>query len=296
MVKNLIRALRLPFITASVLPFIFGSLLAKKDFHPLNFILGLCIVIFTHLGSNLVNDYADSRSGLDWQDKKFYGFFGGSKLIQEKVFSEKFYFLLAAVFFTLSAFCVIALTLILGNPSVITYYTVIAFLSWAYSDKPLKLSYRGLGEPIIFLLFGPALVMGGYFLQTQIFPVFKIFMLSLPFGFLTTAILFGNEIPDFLTDRTVGKITWVNMLGPRKSYLIYYLLILMAFLSIFVSIASGYLSLRSSVSLFSILLGIKAAKILKGYSKDKSKLMEAAKLTIALQAIVSLVLIIDIIL
>jgi hypothetical protein len=35
MFKNIIRALRLPFITASVFPFAFGSLVIKQDLNTL---------------------------------------------------------------------------------------------------------------------------------------------------------------------------------------------------------------------------------------------------------------------
>ena len=77
-IKIIIRALRLPFITASILPFIAGSLLAQDDFSFLMFFLGLLTVVMTHLGANLINDYSDSRSGADWKDNKFYGLFGGS--------------------------------------------------------------------------------------------------------------------------------------------------------------------------------------------------------------------------
>ena len=81
MLKNIIRALRLPFLSASILPFVFGSLVVRKQFNLPAFILGLMAAAFTHLSANLINDYADSKSGVDWQDKRFFGFFGGSKLI-----------------------------------------------------------------------------------------------------------------------------------------------------------------------------------------------------------------------
>lgn len=59
--KNLIRALRLPFITASALPFIFGSLAAQNEFKLLNFALGLIAVIAAHLSANPINDYAQKE-------------------------------------------------------------------------------------------------------------------------------------------------------------------------------------------------------------------------------------------
>jgi ABC-type dipeptide/oligopeptide/nickel transport system ATPase component len=87
MLKSLVRALRLPFITASILPFVFGSLIERTAFGYTGFCLGFLAVISVHLSANLINDYADSASGADAHDLRFFGFFGGSKLIQENVFS-----------------------------------------------------------------------------------------------------------------------------------------------------------------------------------------------------------------
>jgi len=291
MVKNIIRALRLPFITASVLPFIFGSVINRQNFNLLGFILGLVAASATHLSANLINDYADSKSGADWQDKNFYKFFGGSKLIQERVLSERFY-LKAAIFFALIAVVsVIFLSAILHRLSVIGFYLAIIILSWSYSEKPLRFSYHRWGEFFIFILFGPILVMGGYFIQTKIFPDLKSFMLALPFGFLTTVILFANEVPDFSDDKKVGKFTWVSILGAQHAFLLYYLLIGLAFSSILLNVIFGYLSSWALLSCVCIIPAHKAAITLRKYPFDKMRLIESSKLTIAVQSLVSLVLI-----
>ena len=239
-VMNLFRAMRLPFVSASALPFIFGSLLNKDGFYFLNFLLGLTGVVATHMSANLINDYADSKSGRDWQDKKYYGLFGGSKLIQEGVLSELFYFKLAVLFLVVAGTCLLMLAFTLHSMLIIQFFLVIVILSWAYSQKPFRLSYRMAGEPVIFLLFGPALVMGGYFIQNEIFPDARSFILSLPFGFLTTALLFINEVPDAEADATVGKKTWVALTGKQNAYIVYAILVLFAFFYIAVSMALGY--------------------------------------------------------
>lgn len=291
MIKVIIRALRLPFLSASILPFIFGSFIVRYNFNIFGFICGFLAVAAMHLSANLINDYADSKSGADWQDRNFYKFFGGSKLIQEKVLSQNFY-LKAAIFFALiSSACVVLLAIIMHNSMVIWLYVLIIVLSWSYSARPLQFSYHRCGEFFIFILFGPALVMGGYFIQTRIFPDFKSFMLSLPFGFLTTAILFANEVPDFVDDQKVGKFTWVSILGPKRAFLLYYFLIGLAFLAILLNFILGYFSAWALLSLGCIVLAYKAADILKKYPFDKMRLIESSKLTIAIQFFIGLVLI-----
>ncbi len=291
-----IRALRLPFTSASVLPFIAGSLLAKETFGVGPFLLGLVSVIATHLGSNLINDYADSKSGADWQDKNFYTFFGGSKLIQEGVLSQNFYLWAAISCFSLAWVCIGLLAIILKSIAIIGFYCLILFLGFSYSHKPLQFSYRRLGELIIFLLFGLAPVMGGYFIQTKVFPTLQSFMLSLPFGFFTTAILFANEIPDFKEDTAAKKFTWVSLTGQKKAFLIYYLLIFFGFASVVAGIAFGYLSLLSLLVLIFVFPAFKAASILSVYWSDKQRLVESSKLTITVQTLVGIIIILDLLL
>jgi 1,4-dihydroxy-2-naphthoate octaprenyltransferase len=295
MAKLIIRALRLPFLSASVLPFVFGSLIEKSIFNAAGFILGLVAISATHLSANLINDWADSKSGADAKDPRFFGFFGGSKLIQEKVLSERFYFNLGALFAVIAFICVIGLAFIQKSIFAVLVYFLIILLSWQYSARPLRFSYRFCGEIFIFLLFGPALVMGGYFIQAGVFPDLKSLILSLPFGFFTTAILFANEIPDYPEDKAAGKLTWVNILGQKRSYILYYLLMLAGFFSVSMAVYLKYLGLVSVASLFLIFLAGKAANILRLDYADKTKLIQSSKITIAIQALVSIILIADLI-
>jgi len=153
-----------------------------------------------------------------------------------------------------------------------------------------------MGEMVIFLLFGPVLVMGGYFIQTKVFPSLEAFVLSVPFGLFTTAILFANEIPDFPDDRKVNKLTWVCFLGPQRSFLLYYLLIFLGFSAILLGITLGYLGRISILSFLFIFPAIKAANLLGRYPFDKQKLMGSSKLTIAIQNSVSIILLLGVIL
>ncbi|MDD5237364.1 MAG: prenyltransferase [Candidatus Omnitrophica bacterium] len=296
MIRNIIRALRLPFISASALPFIFGSLIKKEDFNFLGFSLGLSAVIATHLSANLINDYADSKSGADWQDKNFYKFFGGSKLIQEKVLSEGFYLKASILFLIISFFCILLLALNLKSLFVFVVYLPILFLAWSYSARPFQFSYRRKGEAIIFLLFGPVPVMGGYFIQTGIFPDFKSFILSLPLGFLTTAILFANEVPDFKDDGKVRKINWVSFVGEKQAFLLYYLLIFFSFFTIIIGILFRYLHPLALLSAIGALTAVKAAEILRVFPGNKKQLITSSRLTIAAHTTVSLILILAVIL
>ncbi|MFA5150132.1 MAG: prenyltransferase [Candidatus Omnitrophota bacterium] len=291
MLQNIIRALRLPFIGVSILPFILGSLIARKNFNPSGFLAGLCAVIFTHLSANLINDYFDSESGADWQDKRFYGFFGGSKLIQAGRLAAKFYLGAALLCAGMAGFCVVILAAILKSYCVILIYLLIIIFSWQYTARPLSFSYNYLGELSLFLLFGPVTVMGGYFIQTGIFPDLKSFILSLPAGFFTAAILFTNEIPDFPGDSKTGKNNLVSLCGPQKAFGIYYLIVFSGFCSIGLGAYLGYLGFIAIFSFALIFSAFKAGMILKENYADKARLIPASKLAINMQMLISIILI-----
>ncbi|MDD5070139.1 MAG: prenyltransferase [Candidatus Omnitrophica bacterium] len=293
-IKNLARALRLPFLTASVLPYFYGSFIFKNRFSFLPFLLGLISVVFTHLGANLINDYSDSKSGADWQDKTFYGFFGGSKLIQEGLLKESWYFKMSLLFFALAFFSVLGLSFVLEDFTGLFSYFVILFLGLAYSYKPFQFSYHYFGELIIFFLFGPAIVIGAYFIQSGIFLEKGSFILSLPFGFFTALILYSNQIPDYDTDKCSGKLNLVNLFPINKAFIGYYLIASLGFLSILFSFFAGYSSKISLVSLLTVVIIIKAAKILKNDYNLKAKLVVSSRLTILTQNIVGVVLLLDI--
>jgi 1,4-dihydroxy-2-naphthoate polyprenyltransferase len=286
-----VRAMRLPFIVASILPFITGSFIKGALFSPVRFLFGLLAVIATHIAANLLNDYADSRSGADWHDKKFYVFFGGSKLIQEGILPERFYRTTAVVFFLFGSFCISCLAFLLRDLAIIGYYLAIVCAGVCYSCGPLRFSYRRVGEIAIFLLFGPALVMGGEYIQTVRFPTLEGALISLPFGFFTAAILYSNELPDYETDTKARKYTWVSLIGPRRAFILYAALQILGYCSIIAGVALGFLHPIALVALVFAMHSLKAAVILKQYPTDKIRLMQSSQLTILVQALVGLVLI-----
>jgi 1,4-dihydroxy-2-naphthoate polyprenyltransferase len=293
--RHLMRALRLPFLSASLLPYVFGSLLGD-GLDRLRFVLGLLTVAATHLSANVLNDFADSRSGADWHDRTWYGFFGGSKLIQEGKLTESFYLRTAIVLAGIATLSTIALTVLMGSPLPLPAYAAILILGWAYSAKPIPLSHRRLGEAVVFLLFGPACVMGGYFIQSGMFPEGRAFALSLPFGFMTAAILLANEVPDLEDDLRAGKRTLVSLTGQARGYLLYTGAVACALGSVGLCYAAGWLGNLSFAAYAAAIPSGAAAVILRRHADDKATLVRASKLAIGAQALLGVALIMDVIL
>lgn len=242
-------------------------------------VLGLVAVVFAHLSANLINNYYDYKSGADTNGPKLSSFFGGSKLIEQGVFTARRIMFFGLLALGLSFSCGIGIYLLSGNPVFLLMMLAVAVLAVGYTAPPLKLSYRRMGELDIFVLFGIALVMGSFYLFSESFTA-ESFFLSLPPAFMIAAVIICNEIPDFGTDRSAGKHNLLSFTGVRRGYVLY------AF-SLFCSLAALWLDIRMDILPFyaaaiSIvyILGIKACLNLSRDNPDIDVFIEASRLTV----------------
>ncbi len=277
------------FLPASLLPYVLGVVyvLQKSDVNFFRVFLGAIIVGGTHLSANLINDYADSHSGTDWQDLKEYNFFGGSKLIQKGILSESWYKNAAFIVYFFVIFLLAFFSFVFGPWFIFPIGVFIVFLSASYSLPPLKLSYRGFGELVVMVLFGPATVCGAAVLAFGILPDLNLIILSLPVAFWIGAVLVCNEIADFKTDKLTGKKTLAVKLGIKKASLLYLIFIYLAVMvTLLLNIQFG-----KFIALIEICFGITGYFFIKKYNGNPEKMIVPAKITIAGHAVTLVLLI-----
>ena len=89
-----------------------------------------------------------------------------------------------------------------------------------YVAPPIRWAYRGLGETVIALSYGPWLVLGSLYLQTRAVSWDALWASLVP-GLLIMALAVVNAIPDFHQDRLVGKRNLVVRLGRRRAVWLY---------------------------------------------------------------------------
>lgn len=87
-----------------------------------------------------------------------------------------------------------------------------AFLGFFYSAPPLKLAYRGIGELIVGLIFGPLLMIGVYYSCCGRVDSGIVFI-SIPVGLLVLNILFTHSFIDRKGDEASNKMTFARLLG-----------------------------------------------------------------------------------
>jgi 1,4-dihydroxy-2-naphthoate octaprenyltransferase len=89
-----------------------------------------------------------------------------------------------------------------------------------YVAPPVRWAYRGLGELVIGLSYGPWMVLGSLYLHTGTLS-WRALLASLVPALLIMALAVVNAIPDFHQDRLVGKRNLVVRLGRRRAVRLY---------------------------------------------------------------------------
>jgi 1,4-dihydroxy-2-naphthoate octaprenyltransferase len=239
-------AIRLPSLTAAVVPVLTGTALAADEaFRPGLFVLALFGSIALQAGTNLINDVYDHEFGVDTAIS-----LGPSGVIQRGLLSAR-----AVLIGGLAAFAIggaLGLTIVafvgwqvlpLGVASVLAGY--------AYTAPPLKLAYRALGEVTVFIFMGPVIVMGAAYVQVEAW-TWEAFLASLPIAFLVSAILHANNLRDIEGDRATGKRTLASLVGRPAADVELALLVLAAFAVVIALVAAGAAPLTGLVALASL--------------------------------------------
>ena len=246
---------RVPFTSASIFPMLaiaaYYAGLGDGLFSVTSLLLAVFGVLLLHLSSNVFNDYFDVSDGTDEANNEYFqpggaAITGGSRAIELGII-------------TLSKTKTVALSLLAASLLVagILFYNIYQltgatynvegalavglsglFLGYFYTARPLRLvARRGLGELAIFLAFGPLLTLGtGYAISTETIgflssEFYMLLSLGVPFGLLTTNILYINQFPDAESDAKTGKNHLVVTFGKKAARWGYLVILSLAFYS-----------------------------------------------------------------
>lgn len=290
--KNWVMALRAPFLTASIVPVLLGTTIAwfatgtlYWGFFWLTLLAGLLI----HMGTNVINDYSDHKSGNDEVNREFVRpFSGGSRVIQLGLLTPLEVLTGALLFFLLSA--LIGLYLAWARGALILILGAIGLLSGAfYTGGPLNWAKRGIGELLVGLNFGILMTLGAYYVQTQSFSWLPV-IAAIPVSLLIAAVLYINEFPDYTADKQVGKNTLVVRLGRERAVMLYALIMLGVYLSIGIGVAADVLPRTTLLGLITLPLAIRAIQYARKHHSSSFDLVPANALTVTVHLATGLLL------
>ena len=221
--------------------------------------LALLGVVSGHLGLNLFDDYFDYRKKkTNYRDELVHE--GFRARIGKCLYITSGQTTMAKLFAAASIFCAISLMIGLVvfyfRGVFILYITfATAILGLSYSAPPLRLSYHGMGELLIGLIFGPMNMIGSYYAACGTISGSIIFI-SVPVGLLVMNIVYVHSIMDFIPDKKIGKRTLAVLLNNKSGMLAVLAVILSAS---FIIIAAGILTHNLSLLYWLVFLGVPMA-------------------------------------
>ncbi len=283
---------RAPFFTAVVVPVLLGTLIAwarQWTWHWGYFLLTLVGGVCLHAGTNIANDYFDHLSGDDAANVEFVRpFTGGSRMIQEGLMSPREVLTEALVFFALAI--VIGLYLTWARGWVVLILGLIGLFSgYFYTAPPFRLANLGIGEFVVGANFGILVTLGAYFVQTQRL-AWEPVIAAIPVACLIAAVLWINELPDMVADKSVGKNHLVARLGKARAAQGYVAIMALTYAAIVVAVLLRAVTPWALLGLLTVPLTIQAVRTALRHYAESPKLAPANAATIQIHLLTGLLL------
>jgi len=227
-------------------------------------LLALAIVglVLAHVANNMINDYFDLEGGVDTDDY-VRALYAPHPILSGWVTKRQ---LGTAILLVNAIDLAIMLFLVAQRGPLVAVFALGGlFVSVFYVAPPIRLKHIGLGEPGVFVVWGPLMVVGTFFVATGEIPAWA-WVASLPYAILVTTVLFGKHIDKIDADRKKGVRTMPVLLGERRARLAAQILMI-AFYPIVVGAAlAGWIGPWVGL----VLLGLpKLAATLKTYSSPR---------------------------
>lgn len=207
----------LPALTAVALS------VGNGEFSVIAAVASIVGVMFLHLGMNLMDDWFDYLEGSAEARQKVAneGFRGRMVKYPYLTSGQATHkqLLGAVAFFLAIAALMGAVVLAIRGWMILGWVAAALIIGVSYSGKPLKLGFRGLGELVIFVMFGPLLMTGVYYAITGTLD-WKIVWLSIAVGLLVTNIVYSHSVLDAEPDKKMGKKTMAHLMGSAKGQII----------------------------------------------------------------------------
>jgi 1,4-dihydroxy-2-naphthoate octaprenyltransferase len=192
-----------------------AGLLAVRapGFDPALYALAAVGIILAHAANNLINDYFDLDVGADSETYP-RALYAPHPVLSGMITKEGLRRAIVVVnFFDLA---ILLALVVLRGWFVVVFALAGLFISVFYVAPPLRLKRRGLGEPGVFLVWGPLMVGGTYYAAVGSLPS-EVLWASVPYALLVTSVLMGKHLDKVPWDAELGVGTLPVLLGERTA-------------------------------------------------------------------------------
>lgn len=282
--QQYLQASRPSFLSITLVGYLIGYSINPSSSDWRLAIAGLAVALLAHAAGNMINDYHDSKNGSDAKNiDRIYPFTGGSRMIQNGIFSESDINRLALIMFSLSI--LLGITLVYLTTILLLAIGFLGiFLAWAYSAPPFKLMSRGLAGEISIALAWALVVIGATILNSYNDDslIMASILIGLSYGLVVANILFVNQVPDIQADRSVGKHTLAASINPENIWIIYLCFYILANAILLIGYQLNILDISHLLPITISPLALYSTYLLKGLNHDEVSLKKVIILTIVI--------------
>lgn len=290
MLKTIFKASRPATLVVAVLSTFLGIIAAYRQgyifdhitWDILRILLVILAAVLLQSGMNMMNNYFEEDVSEEIKKDRKYRFLG-----YKRTYEEILTFKTGIICFIITTSIGVYLSLYSGIEFLIIGLIGI-FAAYAYAGEPFCYKKYGLGVLMSFLMMGPLMAYGSFYVFSKSFSIEPI-LYSFTSGLFIPAILLANEIRDYEEDKRKFVGTLTVRIGYKNGKLLYYSLIALAYINIILLTAIKYIS----ISALAVLVTLPLIKgILYNVNANKKKLIPlTARLYLSFSFILFLILI-----
>ena len=231
---------------------------AERRFRWLEFVLVLTGFVVAHMISNLSNDYFGYKRGHDTPDSPRMRYTVhplASGVLEQRTL------LTGLVLLTAAGVGIAAFFIVEHGWIAVAFLTAGMTLLFLYDAAPIPLKSIGLGEPAVFLVWGPLMVGGGYaMIAGQLSG--DVFFASIPYGLGVMSILMGKHIDQMEFDAGKNNRTLPVLLGERTACVVNVVTVILMYLATAVLITAGALTPFAGLVVVALPRAVRAVRVM----------------------------------
>jgi 1,4-dihydroxy-2-naphthoate polyprenyltransferase len=237
-----------------------GLLAAAVATHPdwLNFGLAVLGLIIAHAANNMTNDYFDLEGGVD-TDEYARALYAPHPILGGLISKRG---LLGAILAANLIDAAIMGVLIMRTGWTVLIFALLGlFISVFYVAPPIKLKHHGLGEPGVFIVWGPLMIGGTYFVTAGEMPPPGVWLACIPYALVVTTVLIGKHIDKREVDQVKGIRTLPVIFGDRASKILNVSLMISYYVLVAALVLTGTLGVWTLLVFLALPRLVRALKI-----------------------------------
>ncbi len=236
----------------SVAPVLVGTAAAAQlgSFRPVAALLALVVGLTLQVASNYANDYADGVRGTDMNR------IGPSRLVASGRARPSVVKRAAVIASVIGAVAGVLLCLVSGQWWLLIVGALAVVSAWAYTATANPYGYRGWGELMVWVFFGPVATLGTLVTQAGTVTWWAI-VAAAAVGLYAVALLMVNNLRDREGDELAGKRTLAVRLGNWNTRRLFVVVVIFPIIgALVIGLALPWAMLAALVALPAVLVAV----------------------------------------